>query len=276
MTDPVWSDRVSFSKFIGPKRLQKIPVALSELKPDVVLLSHTHYDHLDLATASEIGNKCLWIVPLGVKSLLNKISITNIVELDWWQTHTIKAKDSERIHDIGVSFLPAKHWTGRTLYDRNTCLWGSFAVKSYPYNIFFAGDTAYCPRLFKMIGSKCGPFDMSLLPIGCYRPSWFMKSIHCDPNEALQMHLDLRSAQSIGMHWGTFELADERSIEPPLELARWRKFMNVEPYNMFTMKHGETWRLGDSPRNDFACTNPNLLEDYSQLLLRDPSLRLGC
>lgn len=126
--------------------------------------------------------------------MLKSIGVTNTVELDWWETHSV----TKGPHVVDVVFTPAKHWTARTLFDRNHCLWGSFAVRG-SRRVYFAGDTAYCPELFKAIGAELGPFDFSLIPIGAYKPRWFMNDVHCDPAEAVQIHLDLRAKQSLGV-----------------------------------------------------------------------------
>ena len=174
ITDPMWSDRASPSQLFGPKRYIKPSVAIEDLKIDVVLLSHTHYDHLDYNTAKSIGNKSLWIVPLGVKKILKTMGIDNCVELDWWSTQQLATTTGG---DLKVVFLPAKHWTSRTPFDRNQCLWGGFAVISPTKRFFFAGDTAYS-KVFKTIGEEYGPFDFSAIPIGAYKPQWYYYFIY--------------------------------------------------------------------------------------------------
>lgn len=259
LTDPIFSDSCSPSEFLGPFRTVKPPVDIENLKIDVVLLSHTHYDHLDIPSARRIGNRALWIVPLGVKKQLKEIGITNCKELNWWENHTIKCPKNDKIIDI--IFTPTKHWTSRTLFDRNSSLWGSFAVIGPNHRFFFSGDTAYCP-IFKTIGDHYGPFDMSAISIGAYKPRWFLQDVHCDPQEALQIHLDLRSKQSLAIHWGTFPLADEDFIEPALELARSRKIANISVDEFFTMAHGETLLFGEKPKFDFATLHPAAYDDY--------------
>ena len=258
ITDPIWSDRASPSQYFGPKRYIKPSVPLEDLKIDVVLLSHTHYDHLDYNTAKKIGNKALWIVPLGVKKILKSMGIDNCVELDWWSSQQLSTATGT---DLKVVFLPAKHWTSRTPFDRNQCLWGGFAVITPNKRFYFAGDTAYS-KVFKTIGEEYGPFDFSAIPIGAYKPQWFMKDFHCDPEEAVQIHLDVKSKQTAAIHWGTFPLADEEIIEPALELARARNLKNAD--NFFTMGHGETIILGDKPQYDMATLYPHLLDYYKK------------
>lgn len=200
------------------------------------------------------------IVPLGVKALLKELGVTNCVELDWWQAHSVFSPTTGA--SIEVIFTPTKHWTARGLFDRNTCLWGSFAVRSPQSSFFFTGDTAYCP-VFKQIGHTFGPFDFAAIPIGAYAPRWFMKDVHCNPEEAVRIHQDLRARRSVGVHWGTFPMADEDFVEPALELARARDVQKVPHTEFFTMRHGETLLKGaESGKNDFAACNSELYGDY--------------
>jgi N-acyl-phosphatidylethanolamine-hydrolysing phospholipase D len=263
VTDPIFSQACSPVPMFGPFRVVKPAAEVEELDAiDVVLLSHTHYDHLDLPSARRIGNRALWVVPLGVKALLRAEGITNCVELDWWQTHTISCRGAQHAgKTVDIMFTPAKHWTARGLFDRNTMLWGSFAVLAPSSKFFFAGDTAYCD-VFKTIGDHFGPFDLATIPIGAYKPRWFLKEVHCDPAEALQIHKDLRAKQSCAVHWGTFPLADEHVVEPALELARARAEINVPTQEFYTMAHGETLFVGEAPAHDFATKRPELLQQY--------------
>ena len=278
ITDPMFSDRCSPSQLVGPKRFVRPPAEIEDLDIDVVLLSHTHYDHLDYNSAMRISNKvkksALWLVPLGVKAILADWGIVdNVVEMDWWQTHTLVSPTTSE--PINVHFLPAKHWTARTPLDRNTCLWGGFAVTSQDCKFYFTGDTAYEDRLFKQIGAKFGPFDLCAIPIGAYKPRNFMRDHHCDPEEAVQIHNDVRSKQSIAIHWGTFPLADEDVAEPALELARIRQGKALRPStSFFTMRHGATHCVGDVPPQDFAETHEEWLEMYTEAWESNPALRL--
>jgi N-acyl-phosphatidylethanolamine-hydrolysing phospholipase D len=199
------------------------------------------------------------IVPLGVKKILKNMGITNCVELDWWQSHSVFSPATGG--NIEVVFTPAKHWTARGFFDRNTCLWGSFVVRAAQSKFFFAGDSAYCP-VFKQIGSTFGPFDIAAIPIGAYAPRWFMKDVHCNPDEAVRIHQDLRARRSVGIHWGTFPMADEDFVEPALELARARDVLKVSPDDFFTMKQGETVLKGESGQHDFAVSNGELYGEY--------------
>jgi N-acyl-phosphatidylethanolamine-hydrolysing phospholipase D len=250
ITDPVFSQRASYTQMVGPRRFFEPGIEVKDLDIDVVLLSHTHYDHLDYNSAKEIGNKALWLVPLGVKEYLKEnLGITNCIEMNWWDSHNIQSNISAnpslaQAEGITITFTPAKHWTARSIFDRNTCLWGSFAVKSSKGSIFFGGDTAYCD-VFVQIAKKLGPFDLSLIPVGAYKPRYFMRDHHCDPTEAVQIHKDLQSKRSLAIHWGTFPLADEDVLEPAFELARARKLADVSPSEFFTLRQGETLVLDE-------------------------------
>ena len=266
----MWSRRCSPSQAFGPERFVPPPVPLEDLSLDVVLLSHTHYDHLDYGTAMRLGNSVLWIVPLGVKALLeSSFSITNVVELDWWDTYSLTSSKTGK--ELKVIFLPAKHWTSRSPFDRNTCLWGGFAVISDANRFYFAGDTAYCD-VFQTIGKHLGPFDIAAIPVGAYKPRWFMKASHCDPAEAVQIHKDVRAKASCAVHWGTFPLADEDFVEPALELARARLDKAAAcggDVNFFTAAHGETFDVSAGApirgSSDFATLFPELFEHYRKV-----------
>eukprot|EP00981_Chlorochromonas_danica_P008845 scaffold2312_cov165-Ochromonas_danica.AAC.85 len=247
LTDPVWGQRASPLSFIGPKRFSPSPIEIEDLKIDVVLLSHTHYDHMDVESVKRIGNRAL-VVPLGVGAILKSMGVTNWVELDWWGSYNYLAKDG---NNIEVMFVPTKHWTSRTPFDKNTCLWGGYAVFTPEAKFFFCGDTAYA-SVFKLIGDNLGPFDFAAVPIGAYSPRWFMKNVHCNPEEAVKIHEDLRAKQSMAIHWGTFPMTSEDPVEPALELARLRDLRNINTSDFFTMAQGETIILGEEPQYDFA------------------------
>jgi N-acyl-phosphatidylethanolamine-hydrolysing phospholipase D len=261
LTDPIWSDRASPFTNFGPMRYVPPPAPLEDLPIDYVLLSHTHYDHYDVATARRIGNRATWIVPKGVKAILKSIGITNTIELDWWQSHSLPIESSIEKEAIEIVFTPTQHWSSRSLFDRGTSLWGSYAVLAPTSRFFFTGDTAYC-SVFKDIGETYGPFDLAAIPIGAYKPRQFMRDVHCDPAEAIQIHKDLNAKRSVGIHWGTFELSEEEFVEPALELGRVRAGDSTRPVDFFTMAHGETLPMGESSANDFSVLYPHLLTEY--------------
>jgi len=209
LTDPQLSDRASPVSFAGPSRIRKPGLTLDEL-PQIhyVVVSHNHYDHLDLPTLVALHKKFkpVFVVPLGNGSLLRDAGVTSVVELDWWQSH----------HEI--TLVPVQHWSARGVMDRNEALWGGFVISLAQKKIFFAGDTGYGPH-FKMIREKMGPMDISLLPIGAYEPRWFMKDQHMNPEDAVQAHLDLESRQSVAIHFETFQMTDEAFDEPRKALS---------------------------------------------------------
>lgn len=203
LTDPVFSDRASPFNFAGPKRVRAPGIKMDDLPAiDLVVISHNHYDHLDIESLKRLNQKFspLFIVPLGDKKLLNKHGIDNVQELDWWETVQIKNNK--------VTFTPAYHWSARGMFDKCESLWGAYFIENSLYSIYFAGDTGYEDH-FKEIKLKLGSPDLALLPIGAWSPRWFMKNYHMDPFEAVLAHKDLGAKKSIGMHYGTFQLTDE-------------------------------------------------------------------
>jgi len=202
LTDPIWSERCSPFSFVGPQRMRPPGIHFEELPHiDAVLISHNHYDHLDIPTIRQIEAKWspVFIVPLGVKAHLDQLGIQNAIELDWW---------NETNMGITVRSLPAQHFSGRGMFDRDRTLWAGYLLEHGGKKVYFAGDSGY-GDLFKEIGKKVGPVDVSLIPIGAYLPTWFMSPIHISPAEAVKVHQDVKSAVSVGMHFGTFPLADE-------------------------------------------------------------------
>ncbi|HET7793671.1 MAG TPA: MBL fold metallo-hydrolase [Rhizobacter sp.] len=248
LTDPIFSQRASPSKVVGPKRHQPPGVALAELpRVDAVLVSHNHYDHLDGASVDALsrqrGGPPLFVVPLGLKPWLASRGIRHAVELDWWESH--------RLGEVEVMLLPAHHWSARGLNDRMTTLWGGFAVFASDCHLFYAGDTGYS-RDFTDIRERLAPrqsaahgggFDIALLPIGAYEPRWFMSTQHVNVPEAVKIHLDLGAKRSLGVHWGTFALTDEPLDEPPRLLAEERRRQGLVDDEFSTVAIGETLRL---------------------------------
>jgi L-ascorbate metabolism protein UlaG (beta-lactamase superfamily) len=235
ITDPIFSKRASPVSFIGPKRVREPGVSLSSLPPiDVVLISHNHYDHMDLPSLMEIekASKPLFIVPLGNKKYLKDIDSKRVIELDWWQTYEVSSSCS-------ITLTPAHHWSSRSLLDRREALWGSFVINLPNRRVFFAGDTAYETH-FKEIQKKFDFFHVALLPIGAYEPRWFMRGNHMNPEEAVLTHIDLKSQKSIGMHFGTFQLTDE-GIDTPIEdLKVAREKYHIPKKEFHVLEFGET------------------------------------
>lgn len=243
VTDPQFSGRASPVQWAGPRRVAPIPVAPHELpRLDAVLISHNHYDHLDVESvktlAAQAGGPPLFIVPLGLKAWFADVDIRNVVELDWWDSHTVG--------DVEFVLTPAQHWSSRTPFDRRATLWGGFAAFAPDFQLIYTGDTGYS-RDFADIRAHFkdrqanGGFDVALVPIGCYEPRWFMQDQHVNPADAAQIHIDLGAKQSVGVHWGTFEgLCDESLDQAPKDLAVARQKLGLQDSAFVTLRHGET------------------------------------
>jgi len=234
LTDPVFSERVSPVSFAGPKRVHPPGIDIEKLpKIDVVLISHNHYDHLDLNSLKKLEEQHspVFFCPLGDKELLISSGLKKVIELDWWEV--------AQFNNIDIFFVPAQHWSGRGLFDRFKSLWGGYIIKSNKKNIYFAGDTGYSQH-FKDIQNKFETINLALLPIGAYSPRWFMQGSHMDPEEAVWAHIDLNSKQSLGMHFGTFQLTDEPINEPSEKLLFNLRHQKINKKEFFTLKPGES------------------------------------
>lgn len=235
LTDPIWSRRASPYSWVGPKRMRPPGIRFEDLPPiDVVLISHNHYDHLDRRTVSRLKewHNPLFVTPLGVDRFLNRHGISQTVDLDWQDAYTINE------HTV-VHSVPAQHFSGRGVFDRDKTLWCGYVLETESSTIYFAGDTAY-GSFFTDIGHRFD-IDISLIPIGAYKPRWFMQPIHTDPDEAVQIHRDVQSKKSIGMHFGTFPLADEGMEEPKRDLTEARKKYGLDETDFFTLTEGTTY-----------------------------------
>ena len=210
LADPIWSRRCSPSRTLGPQRMHEPPVPLDALPAlDAVLISHDHYDHLDMDTIVALAHsqRAPFVVPLGVGAHLRKWRIpdSRIIELDWHESH--------RIGELTLVCTPARHFSGRLL-TRNTTLWASWVIIGPRHRAFFGGDTGYT-KSFAEIGMDHGPFDLSLLPVGAYHPAW--PDIHMNPEEAVRAHLDIAEPGKgllLPIHWATFRLAPHPWAEP--------------------------------------------------------------
>ncbi len=232
LTDPVFSNRVSPLQFIGPKRYAPTPLKLEDLPPiDAVIISHSHYDHMDTATLQALGNTPHYFVPLGIKQWLidKNIAAERITELDWWE--------NKKLDTLKFTLTPARHFSNRSLLDLNETLWGSWMIESADKKIYFAGDTGYSP-LFREIGRRFGPVDLSFIPIGAYEPYMPTRTVHIVPRQSVQIHRDVRSKQSIAMHWGTFKLTGEPMDEPPKLLKKELSRRNSDHFDVMSI--GET------------------------------------
>ncbi|PSH22276.1 MBL fold metallo-hydrolase [Yersinia pseudotuberculosis] len=213
--DPVLSSRVSPVNFYGPQRKTPIPASVQQLPDiDVIVISHNHYDHLDVTTITQLLRRfpdVVFLVPLGLKNWLRQHGARHVHELDWW--------DQRIVADFEFHCVPARHWSMRTPWDRNHSLWSGWVVKRGEVNFYFSGDTGYCQQLLD-IGEALGPFNYAALPIGAYAPRWFMQAQHMDPQQSVQLFQRLHQPVTIPIHWGVFELADESLDEPPEQLQQ--------------------------------------------------------
>ncbi len=222
---------------IGPKRFVASPLTANELpQADVMVVSHDHYDHLDAHAIDNYPFKdsTQVIVPLGLGPFFTKRGYSKVIEQDWWQTWE---QDG-----LSVTTLPAVHFSGRGLFDRNKTLWASFAFESADERIWFSGDTA-SGEVFREIGERHGPFDLALVAIGAYEPRSIMRSIHASPEEAIEIARDIGARQAIGMHWGTIRLTPEQVFEPPVRFRQAAIDQGYGVDNAIIMKIGETFEL---------------------------------
>ena len=234
LTDPIWSQRCSPVAFAGPRRVRRPGQSLDALPGvDLLLVTHNHYDHMDLPTLRRVRRRWAPPVVTGLDNArhLAKAGIRSAVELDWWQ--------STELAGARVTYVPAQHFSSRTLRDRNRSLWGGFVVEAGGAVVYFAGDSGYSPH-FAEIALRFPRIDLALLPIGAYEPRWFMRQQHVNPEEAVRAHLDLRPGRSLGMHFGTFQLTDEAIDEPVFALRQARAQAGVAEGDFGVLGFGET------------------------------------
>ena len=238
LTDPIYSHRCSPVSFAGPKRVHRPAIAFEDLpKIHVVLISHDHYDHLDLPTLSRLiqRDRPRIYMGLGVAAHLEEKDRVNATELDWWESASV----GERFK---LTFAEVQHFSGRTLTDRYSTLWGAFVLEIGDKHIYFGGDSGYADH-YKKTFQKFGPMDLALIPIGAYAPRFFMGSAHIDPRQAVMAHLQLHSKKSIGMHYGTFQLTAEAINEPVELLEKEKKKFAVPKDDFITLKPGKAFVL---------------------------------
>jgi L-ascorbate metabolism protein UlaG (beta-lactamase superfamily) len=235
LTDPVFSERCSPVSFAGPKRVRAPGLALEALpKIDLVLLSHNHYDHMDVASLRKLRRRfpgMRIVTSLGNAGFLAGKNLPGAVELDWWQTHGLG--------ETRVTATPARHFAARSLWDRNETLWVGFMLEHRGLKVYFAGDSGYT-KFFREIGARLGAPDISLLPIGAYEPRWMMGPVHMNPAEAVEAFLDVGGGRAIGMHFGTFQLTAEAIDQPEIDLALAKEAAGVADDAFVTLDCGET------------------------------------
>jgi L-ascorbate metabolism protein UlaG (beta-lactamase superfamily) len=207
LTDPIWSKRCSPVQWAGPKRHHAPGIRFEDLPPiDAVLISHNHYDHLDAGTLRRLERKHTFV------GLGNAAFLKGATDLDWWES-------AEIANDVRVHCVPAQHFSSRGMTDRDANLWCGFVLETPRGNIYFAGDTGYGPH-FGMIRERFGPMQLALLPIGAFRPEWFMCSVHVSPRDAVRAARELEAEVAIPMHYYTFHLGDDGQDEPVEVLRR--------------------------------------------------------
>lgn len=209
LTDPTWSGRASPFSFVGPRRFQDAGVRFDDLPPiDVVLISHNHYDHLNIETLKRLQQKFnpKIFVPLGNALYLEERAISGAIEMDWWQKEAMNK-------DTALVLVPAQHFSARSISDRNITLWGGFVIETPANNFYFAGDTGYGVFVEEIAKKYPNGFKVGFVPIGAFMPRWFMAQVHTSPDDAMVMKKDLAIETLIPIHFGTFRLADDKQDE---------------------------------------------------------------
>ena len=235
LIDPALSKRASPFAFAGPQRKTPSPLDIHHLpRLDYVLISHNHYDHLDKPTVKRIARRfpqARFIVPLGLALWCHQHGLRHVHQLDWWQHIEFAG--------IRIDAVPARHWSMRTVYDRNRSLWCGWVIRTPTLRFWFSGDSGYSEKLPE-IAKRLGPFNLAALPVGAYAPKWFMGGQHMDPDQSVSLWRAIGKPVTIPIHWGVFELADESLDEPPAELMRALQSAG-EDNTRFS-----AWRIGES------------------------------
>ncbi|MDQ1266951.1 MAG: Lactamase protein [Bacteroidota bacterium] len=238
LTDPVFSDNIGPFILFNQKRKMPPGIRFENLPPiDIVLVSHNHFDHLDLPSLQRLQDRYhpLILVPLGSRQFLEENGITNVREFDWWN-------DTIIANHLKITFVPSRHFSRRGLCDGDNTLWGGYVIEADLGNIYFAGDTGFGSH-FAEIVKKFGSFSLSLLPIAPIEPRWFMKDIHLDPAEAVEAHILLHSRYSMAIHFGTFQQTDDSQFEPGFELERTLRERGISLHNFILPIPGKGYKI---------------------------------
>ncbi len=241
LTDPVFSDRAAPVSFAGPKRHQAPGLSISQLPAiDAVVISHNHYDHLDLASARALAalpNAPTFYVPLGVDVWFkDHVPQAKVLATDWQDTHTV----TKAGQTLKLQLLPVQHWSSRTPFDRSATLWGSWAMSTAEKSVWFSGDLGYSKDTADIGKQFPKGFDLALIAVGAYEPRWFMKGQHINPAEAVTIHTEISARKSIGIHWGTFSLTDEPLDQAISDLAQALTEQGVPKERFLMLRPGQT------------------------------------
>ncbi len=237
LTDPVWSQKIGPLPGLMLQRVTDPGISFDHLpKIDLILLSHNHYDHLDLKTLQQIWqrDRPLILCPLGNDTLLRKLdSSIQSVALDW--------EEQKQINGATITLEPAQHWSSRGLWDRDKALWGSYVIQTTSGTLYFGGDSGYYQPLYQKLREKYGSFRLALLPIGSYEPRWFMRYAHFSPEDAVQAHIALGKPPTLAIHFATFHLADEGYDDPVVALSQAKQFHHLPENTFRALSPGQSW-----------------------------------
>ncbi len=234
LTDPIWSYRASPASWAGPRRFRPPGIRFEDLPPiHFVLISHDHYDHMDIPTLQRLTREHSPVIYAGLKNagVLGKHGVRNVVELDWWQRVDAHPQ-------VEITSVPAQHFSGRTPFDRDRRLWCGFVIQANECCIYFAGDTGGGPHIAQ-VAERFPEIDLAILPIGAYRPEWFMGEVHMSPDEAVAAHLRLGARLSVASHFGTFPLADDGEDEPLKALHEVLRRTDLRDTEFWVLDFGE-------------------------------------